>query len=178
MPKFGNIRYSLNGNIMQNYEKKEHIIQTKIRDHTPVKGSIGKPCKRIRQGIFELLKLHPCPRYCGPFSGMINGNWEYNRLVQPEESSDSDKKFHYFVTFTHSAAQTCGTWTLDKNESLSINSLTFRVDSKQAKLFGPASTLTKTIVYTCERGTCCIQCPCNLCTSCDEPCNRYCAKSP
>ena len=109
---------------------------------------------------------------------MINGNWEYNRLVQPEESSDSDKKFHYFVTFTHSAAQTCGTWTLDKNESLSINSPTFRVDSKQAKLCGPASTLTKTIVYTCERGTCCIQCPCNLCTSCDEPCNRYCAKSP
>ena len=178
MPKFGNIENTLNDNIMENYDKKENIIRTMMRHHIP-----GKTCERIRQGIYQLLKLHPCPRYCGPFTGSITGHWEYNRLrlvVPPEESSDRDKQFLYFVTFTHSDNQICGTWTFDKIEpkSTSINRPIFKVHSQLANLSGPASTMSKTIVYTCEHGTCSIQCPCNLCTSYEEPCSRYCAESP
>ena len=38
--------------------------------------------------------------------------------------------------------------------------------------------MSKSIVYPCEYGTCCIHCPCNLCTSGERPCNLFCAKSP
>ena len=61
---------------------------------------------------------------------------------------------------------------------MSINGPEFKVDSQQAKLSGPASTMSKTIIYTCEHGKCCIKRPCNLCTSGDEPCSRNCACSP
>ena len=57
MPKFGNVRYTRIVNTMEDYSKKETIIRTKIRDHTSEKGTIGKPCKRIRHGIFDLYSL-------------------------------------------------------------------------------------------------------------------------
>ena len=102
MPKFGNVRYTRIGNTMEDYEKKVTIIRTKIRDHTSEKGTIGKPCKRITQEIIDLLKLHPS----GPFTGSIIGNWDYKSSFNSMDSSDRNKKFLYFVTFTHPDDQT------------------------------------------------------------------------
>ena len=137
LPKFGNVRYILNGNIRERMAEKETIIRTKIGNLTPVKGSILKSLTSIRQGLCDLLKLHPCPRYCGPFTGFINGQWEHAAFNLMIHSSDQDKQFQYFVTFTHSDAQKCGTWTFDKNETLNIDCPKYMVDSEQTKLYGP-----------------------------------------
>ena len=178
LPKFGNVRCILNGNTRERMAEKETIIRTKIGNLMKVEGSISKSLTSIGQGLCDLLKLHPCPRYCGPFTGLINDQWEHAAFNLMIHSSDKDKKFQYFLTFTHSDAQKCGTWTFDKNETTSIDYPKFMVNAKQTKLYGPASTMSKTIVYPCEYGKCCIHCPCKLCTSHDRPCTIFCAKSP
>ena len=161
MPKFGNIRNVCPRDVMENYEKKENVIRTKLRNDTPIKG-IERPVRRIRQGIFELLRLHPYPRCCGPYACFINGN----------------KTFKFFVTFTHSAAQVCGRWSIDQTETLDRNDPRFKLSSCKLELSGPASTWSKKILYPCQQNKCSIQCPCNLCSTDDQPCNRYCAESP
>ena len=178
MPKFGNISNMQHSNIVDNFEKRETAIRSKLRNL--MREGIARPVKRIRQGIFDLLKLHPLPRYCGPFTGPIDGHWNYNYFyrLSEEYSNDADKHFIYFVTFIHPAAQSCGKWTFDANKTNNKMKPKYTVESANATLSGPASTLTKTIVYPCEHGNCWIECPCNLCTSCDEPCDSVCAKMP
>ena len=178
MPKFGNIRNIQNCDNIEIYKKKEIVISMIRSDRIPEieKGS-AIPFKRINQGIVDLLKLHPFPRYCGPFTQLITGNW--TPIWEPiMNSDDGDKKFQFFVSFTHSASQACGTWTFDDTEMPAKIRPLFKVDSEKTKLSGPASTLCHTIIYPCEYGGCCVQCPCNICTSGNEPCGQYCAKSP
>lgn len=173
MPKFGtvkNMTILTNTNIMENYEVKENLLKTKIRHQ------VGNTWRQnLRQGIFEWLSLHPFPRYSGPFTGLIDGRWNYEARMY---SSDSDKTFLFFVTFSHPESQKCGRWICNQSESTNRINPTFKVDSTELKLSGPASTFTKTIVYPCDQGKCSIECPCNLCTSGHQPCGRYCAMSP
>ena len=173
MPKFGsvkNVKNLTNADIMENYEVKENLLKTKIRHQ------VGKNWRQnLRQGIFEWLSLHPFPRYSGPFTGLIDGRWNYKARMF---SSDSDKTFLFFVTFSHPDSQKCGRWICAQSESINRISPTFIVDSTELKLSGPASTFTQTIVYPCDQGKCSIECPCNLCTSGHQPCGRYCAMSP
>ena len=129
----------------------------------------------IKQAIFDLLKLHPSPRYCGPFTGPINGVWEEASRM---ESTDREKKFDYFVTFTHALSQPCRKWTFDDNKTTTKVKPKFAVESENISLDGPASEISMSIIYPCEHGKCCIHCPCNLCTSSDKPCNQYCARHP
>ena len=175
MPKFGNIKNMQNYDIVATCEKKEHLIKTKLRNQTPENDN-GIPYERMYEGIFDLLSLHPCPRYCGPFTGPIVGHW--NPSLTITDSNDSVRNFQYFVTFTHSASQACGTWTYDEEATVTKNKPIFKVETKKNKLSGPASTWSKSIIYPCEKGQCCIECPCNLCTSREGPCGQYCAKSP
>ena len=176
MPKFGSVRNIQNCNNMDTFERRENVIK-QLRDRTlELERGRAIPFKRISQGIAELLKLHPFPRYCGPFTGPIDGHW--NPSWQPiMDSTDSGKKFNYFVTFVHSPAQECGTWTFDEDKTQDKMRPLFIVQSEKTKLYGPASSLSHSIIYPCEYGKCSIYCPCNICSS-DEPCDQYCAKSP
>ena len=176
MPKFGNVMNLDNCDILAICEKREIIINNKLRNCTPVNG-IEVSLGRMYQGIFDLLLLHPCPRYCGPFTCPISGHW--NPCWKPiMNSNDSERNFQYFVTFTHSTFQACGSWTFDASTTVAKNKPRFKVDPQKTKLAGPASTWSNNIIYPCEHGQCCIQCPCNICTSCEEPCGQNCAKSP
>ena len=100
MPKFGTI---INEQCRSNSEyisKRENVITTKLRNFSrenitaaEKKRGILRPVTNIRQAIFDLLRLHPYPRYCGPFTGPINGVWkEASRM----ESSDREKKIPLF----------------------------------------------------------------------------------
>ena len=84
-------------NIVDNFEKRETAIRSKLRNL--MREGIARPVKRIRQGIFDLLKLHPLPRYCGPFTGQIDGHWNYNYFyrLSEEYSNDADKHFIYLA---------------------------------------------------------------------------------
>jgi hypothetical protein len=97
MPKFGTVKkvtMVTKSEIMVNYEVKENLLKSTIRHQ------VGKAWRQnMRQGILEWLSLQPFPRYSGPFTGLINGHWNYKSRMH---SSDSDKMFLFFVTFSHS----------------------------------------------------------------------------
>ena len=75
-------------------KKRENVITTKLRNFSrenitaaEKKRGILRPVTNIRQAIFDLLRLHPSPRYCVSFTGPINGVWkEASRM----ESSDRE----------------------------------------------------------------------------------------
>ena len=173
MPKFGTVRNVTminKSDIMKDYEVRENLLKTKIRHQ------VGRAWRQnLRQGIFEWLSLHPFPRYSGPFTGLIDGHWNYKSRMY---SSDSDKKFLFYVSFSHSDSQKCGRWICNQSESINRILPTYKVDTTEMNLLGPASTFTKSILYPCDQGKCRIECPCNLCTSANQPCDRYCAMSP
>ena len=115
-----------NTNIMENYEVKENLLKTKIRHQ------VGNTWRQnLRQGIFEWLSLHPFPRYSGPFTGLIDGRWNYEARMY---SSDSDKTFLFFVTFSHPESQKCGRWICNQSESTNRINPTFKVDSTELKM--------------------------------------------
>ena len=62
---------------MEDYEIKETIIRTKMKDHMYISDRHNWKAMQTYQGIFDLLKRHPCPRYRGPFTESILGHWEY-----------------------------------------------------------------------------------------------------
>ena len=183
MPKFGTIINEQCSSNSEYISKRETVITTKLRDFSrenitaaEKKRGIARPQTNIRQAIFDLLRLHPSPRYCGPFTGPINGVWE--EAARNMVSRDREKKFHYFVTFTHAQSQPCRKWTLDDDKTTTKLKPEFAVELEEISLAGPASEISKNIIYPCEHGKCCIHCPCNLCTSSNKPCNQYCASHP
>ena len=44
--------------------------------------------QKFRKGIFDLLKLQLCPRYCGSFTRSILCHWEYKSRFNFMDSSD------------------------------------------------------------------------------------------
>ena len=169
MPKSGEIRNLVPRNILEECEKKEHILKNSLNDSKFTK-------KEKTNGILELLKMHPYPRYSGPFEGSIISGWLHRPEIQI--SDDFEKKFLYFVSFTHLASQPCGKWTLDQNATTDKNNPIFEVTPTEVELAGPASKMTYQVIYPCEHRKCMIHCPCNLCTSSVNPCKPYCACSP
>ena len=178
MPKFGTIRNEQSRRNSEYISKRENVITTKLRNFSnenitaaEKKRGILRPVTNIRQVIFDLLRLHPYPRYCGPFTDF----WEEASRM---ESRDREKKFNYFVIFSHELSQPCRKWTFDDERTRTKVKPEFAVESKNISLAGPASEISMSIIYPCEHGKCCIHCPCNLCTSSDKPCNQYCARHP
>ena len=120
--------------------------------------------------------MHPYPRYSGPFEGSIISGWLHRPSFKI--STDFEKNYLYFVTFTHPVTQSCGKWTWNERETFDKNNPVFDVIASNVKLYGPASLTTREIVYPCEHQMCIIHCPCKLCTSLVKPCESFCARSP
>ena len=171
MLKFGKVKNEISST--NRFTKQEELIK-KMRQ------SFGN---KKREAIIDLARLHPYPRYSGPYIGSISmfpsGGWEHKILCGRQLSSDSEQSFLFFVTFTHSSSQSCGTWTVNVEETLDRMDPKFNVSPVTSELLGPATELSsKRILYPCNFGKCQIQCPCLLCTSKEENCSKYCNEHP
>ena len=91
--------------------------------------------KAEKKGTLELLKSHPYPRYSGPFENSIITGWAHMRAAT---SSDYEKSFLYFASFSHESSQHCGIWKYDKKASIDSIDPKFEVSTS-------------------------IECPCKLC---------------
>ena len=121
--------------------------------------------KRVR-----LISNHPTPYYQGPF-------------LKPLGTRTLDQTFADYTTFTHSPLGECGVWIADKNvtsaessESTIRKHIRSQVNSTNSSLFGPASNLDGSIIYSCEYKKCKIDCLCCLCTTpsnCDLQCKEH-----
>lgn len=153
MPKFGNIKNDHTSR--RTFEEKESLLENIIWS---TKSNLTT--KQKKAATLELLKSHPYPRYSGPFENSIITGWAHRRAAT---SSDYEKSFLYFASFSHESSQNCGIWKYDKKASIDSIDPKFEVSTSNLTLNGPAITKSGKIVYPCNKGHCSIECPCKLC---------------
>ena len=124
-------------------------------DHIDPSVTVGKEHLKIPQTLKELLLQHPFPRSQGP-------------LRMPIKCENLTRVFRDKTLFSHSESQLRSAWVpLVKGSngwSGNQGQVTYKVTDLSTSIQGAASTRNKSMLYTCTRLGCTIECPCNICT--------------
>jgi hypothetical protein len=123
-----------------------------------------------------ILGKHPFPLCQGPFVMPLDNDaaWDFEHKVK----LSNKVAFENRTMFLHANEQECfewvptrtgnNAWNPDSNQD-HIYDLQVTVHSVQ----GPASKMNMGIVYTCNKSTCVVHCPCTLCND-NKPCKLFC----
>ena len=137
--------------------------------HTFPSATIGGEYQDYSKTLQHLLQRHPFPLSQGPVNLALDTNTEARKSVGQvvrEKTVFSHNETQVCAKYSPSAKVTTAWNVRDDHETV----VDYKVTELDVKVEGVASTSNMNLVYTCQLQSCCIECPCRLCTAQDDCC--------
>ena len=181
LPKCGDKRNNVEDyDLLKSYRDEERLIKLLVTPEYELdKERRTNGGNQLQIGVEEALKrllhCHPFPRYQGPFDKPMD---EKTYGVCSLTHEEDQYTFKSYTTFKHDDNQDCQMWKIKNEQNAEKLNLHFTFNTEHVKcgssLSGPASDKRMSIMYTCEKHSCVIMCPCAVCNNISAACRNIC----